>query len=71
MFKVLFSSALLTVWATIRYSIRLSTAPVFRKFLGIRDVRDVPDEKTVWNYKEMLTRGKVYNRLFDDFRAKP
>jgi hypothetical protein len=39
------SSAFTTVWATIRYSIRLSTAPVFRNFLRIRDVRDVPDEK--------------------------
>src|SRR5574344_2826282 len=41
----------------------------FRNFLRIRDVRDFSDEKTVWNYKEMLTRGKVYDKLFNDFRA--
>lgn len=41
----------------------------FCNFLGIRDVRDIPDGKTVWNYKERLTRGKIYDKLFDAFRS--
>jgi IS5 family transposase len=68
MFKVLFLQRYYGLGDhQIQYQIIDRTS--FRKFLGIRDVRDVPDEKTVWNYKEMLTRGKVYDRLFDDFRA--
>ena len=36
----------------------------FRKFLGIECVDDVPDEKTVWKYRELLTNTGVYDKLF-------
>lgn len=68
MFKVLFLQRYYGLGDhQIQYQIIDRTS--FRNFLRIRDVRDVPDEKTVWNYKEMLTRGKVYDKLFNDFRA--
>lgn len=40
----------------------------FRKFLGIECVDDVPDEKTVWKYREALTKSGVYDKLFNEFR---
>ena len=40
----------------------------FRQFLGIGSVDDVPDEKTVWKYREELTRTGAYDRLFAEFR---
>lgn len=39
----------------------------FRKFLGIECVDDVPDEKTVWKYRELLTNTGVYDKLFRNF----
>ena len=41
----------------------------FRSFLGIESVEEVPDENTVWKYREALNSGGVYDRLFDMFRA--
>ena len=38
----------------------------FRKF-GIECVDDVPDEKTVWKYRELLTNTGVYDKLFRNF----
>ena len=40
----------------------------FRKFLGIRTVHEVPDEKTVWACKDKLAKAGVFDSLFDDFR---
>lgn len=40
----------------------------FRQFLGIRNVNDVPDEKTVWACKDKLVKAGVFDMLFDDFR---
>ncbi len=41
----------------------------FRNFLGIECVDDVPDEKTVWKYRELLTKAGVYDKLFADFHS--
>ena len=41
----------------------------FRKFLGIECVDDVPDEKTVWKYRELLTNTGVYDKLFSEFHS--
>lgn len=38
----------------------------FRKFLGIRTVHEVPDEKTVWACKDKLAKAGVFDSLFDD-----
>lgn len=40
----------------------------FRQFLGIHTVEEVPDEKTVWAYKNKLAEDGTFARLFDEFR---
>lgn len=39
----------------------------FRNFLGILAVEDVPDARTLWKYREKLTKAGAYDRLFKDF----
>ena len=39
----------------------------FREFLGIRDVDDVPDARTVWKYRDQLAKGGTFDRLFVKF----
>ena len=41
----------------------------FRDFLGIQTASDVPDEKTVWKYREALTKAGAYDKLFKQFSA--
>lgn len=41
----------------------------FRQFLGIRTVADIPDEKTVWRSRDILTKCGTFDKLFDQFRA--
>ena len=41
----------------------------FRQFLGIRTIDDIPDEKTVWKYRELLSKNGTFDKLFDMFRA--
>lgn len=46
----------------------------FRQFLGIENVDDVPDQKTIWKFKEILSKngiidtlGEFYKLLCSDF----
>lgn len=39
----------------------------FREFLDIRNVEDVPDEKTVWKYKDILSETGTWDSLFTQF----
>ena len=39
----------------------------FRDFLGIDSVDDVPDEKTVWAFKNALAQASTFDILFDKF----
>lgn len=41
----------------------------FRKFLGISTVDEIPVDKTIWHYQEMLTNAGAFDKLFDDFNA--
>lgn len=41
----------------------------FREFLDISSVDDVPDEKTVWKYKDMLAKDGTWDRLFASFNS--
>ena len=67
MFKVLFLQRYYGLGDhQIQYQIVDRTS--FRQFLGIESVKDVPDEKTVWKYKEALQVCGAYDRLFDMFR---
>lgn len=39
----------------------------FRLFLGIRNVADVPDARTIWKYRDILSDKGVFDKLFDEF----
>jgi IS5 family transposase len=39
----------------------------FKRFLGIRDERQIPDEKTIWLFRETLTQAGAVKKLFDMF----
>ena len=68
MFKVLFLQRYYGLSDhQIKYQIVDRTS--FRKFLGIECVDDVPDEKTVWKYRELLTNTGVYDKLFSEFHS--
>ena len=41
----------------------------FRQFLGIHTVDEIPDEKTVWNVKNTLSKAGTFDALFDKFRS--
>lgn len=40
----------------------------FKKFLGLSSGDKVPDEKTVWSFREALTSSGLIERLFNQFR---
>lgn len=40
----------------------------FRDFVGIHNVDDVPDEKTIWSQRDKLCKAGAFDRLFDVFR---
>ena len=65
MFRVLFLQRLYGLSdAQIEYHIKDRTS--FRDFLGIQSVDDVPDEKTVWKYKDALAQNGTYDEMFKD-----
>ena len=39
----------------------------FRDFLGLASGDKVPDEKTIWAFREELVKKKVFDKLFDQF----
>lgn len=39
----------------------------FREFLDIKSMDDVPDEKTVWKYRDILSKNGTWDKLFDQF----
>lgn len=39
----------------------------FKQFLGLESADKVPDEKTVWLFRERLTKANVIERLFEEF----
>lgn len=67
MFKVLFLQRYYGLGDhQIQYQITDRTS--FRRFLDIESVDEIPDEKTVWKYREALTKAGAYDRLFGMFR---
>ena len=66
MFKLLFLQRLYGMSdPQIEYHIKDRTS--FRDFLDIQSVDDVPDEKTVWKYKDALAQNGTYDELFKRF----
>jgi IS5 family transposase len=39
----------------------------FKRFLGLRDEETIPDQKTIWLFREILTQAGVFKKLFDLF----
>jgi transposase, IS5 family len=39
----------------------------FRRFLGIQNENQIPDEKTVWAFREALTQADIMKKLFNLF----
>ena len=66
MFRVLFLQRLYGLSDTqIEYQIKDRTS--FRDFLDIACMEDVPDEKTVWKYKDALAQAGTFDLLFKRF----
>ena len=42
----------------------------FRSFLGIKSIKGVPDEKTIWSYREKLKSSGQLENLFNDFHKR-
>ncbi len=42
----------------------------FMRFLGLSVGAKVPDEKTLWSFREVLVNGKVITKLFNLFRLQ-
>lgn len=42
----------------------------FRQFLGVFLADDIPDEKTLWKYREALSQDGVFDRLFKLFHQQ-
>lgn len=42
----------------------------FRNFLGIKSIKGIPDEKTIWSYKERLKETGQLQLLFNDFHKR-
>ena len=66
MFKVMFVQRLYGLSdEQAEYQIKDRTS--FRDFLGIFTVDDVPDARTIWKYREELTRNGAHDELFKRF----
>lgn len=48
---------------------QISDRTSFRQFLGISTIGDIPDEKTVWWYREKLSKSGAFDTLFERFRS--
>jgi IS5 family transposase len=42
----------------------------FMRFLGLRTCSKVPDQNTIWNFREQLKEGEVVRQLFDRFHRE-
>ena len=69
MLKVLFLQRLYNISDhQIEYQIKDRMS--FREFLDIQSVDDVPDEKTVWKYRDVMSESGIGERLFAKFNEQ-
>ena len=69
MLKVLFLQRLYNISDNqVEYQIKDRMS--FREFLDIQSVDDVPDEKTVWKYKNIMANAGIGIKLFDKFNEQ-
>ena len=69
MLKVLFLQRLYNISDNqVEYQIKDRMS--FREFLDIYSVDDVPDEKTVWKYKNIMANAGIGIKLFEKFNEQ-
>ena len=69
MLKVLFLQRLYNISDNqVEYQIKDRMS--FREFLDIQSVEDVPDEKTVWKYKNIMANAGIGIKLFEKFNEQ-
>ena len=69
MLKVLFLQRLYNISDNqVEYQIKDRMS--FREFLDIQSVDDVPDEKTVWKYKNIMANAGISIKLFEKFNEQ-
>ena len=69
MLKVLFLQRLYNISDNqVEYQIKDRMS--FREFLDIQSVDDVPDEKTVWKYKNIMANAGIGIKLFEKFNEQ-
>ena len=64
MFKVLFLQRLYGL-SDHQTQYQITDRNSFRVFLGICNVDDVPDEKTIWKYREIFTENNKFDEIFE------
>jgi IS5 family transposase len=42
----------------------------FQRFLGIKEYQEIPDAKTIWNFRNELVKAKVDKQLFEIFHQE-
>lgn len=68
MFKILVLQSLYNLSDhQVEYQIRDRLS--FTRFLGLQLGDKVPDEKTLWSFREVLVQGRVIEKLFDKFNS--
>lgn len=69
MFKVLILQQLYNVGDQVM-EFQIADRSSFRNFLGIKSIKGVPDEKTIWAYRERLKESNQLESLFEDFHKR-
>jgi transposase, IS5 family len=66
MFKILILQSMYTL-SDAQTQFQVIDRHSFKRFLGLRDEDRIPDEKTIWLFRETLARQDVIKKLFDLF----
>ena len=69
MLKVLFLQRLYNI-SDNQVEYQINDRMSFREFLDIQSVDDVPDEKTVWKYKNIMANAGIGIKLFEKFNEQ-
>lgn len=68
MFKILILQSLYNL-SDAQAEFQIKDRFTFMEFLGLTLADPVPDEKTIWLFREQLTRAGLIDPLFEDFQA--
>ncbi|MEZ5029856.1 MAG: transposase [Saprospiraceae bacterium] len=48
---------------------QLADRASFLKFAGCHSIKDIPDEKTIWLFREQIKQAGLIDELFDGYKA--